>query len=99
MSVKQSLVDNKDQILESLPTQELKDAFTAELENFQEPVAPSNEELVAEAQAPDHVTEDMYEGVKVGVEEEVPTALSDAEVEAAVKEGVDNPPSSPDAEE
>lgn len=96
MSVKASLEENKDHILESLPTQELKDAFLKELDEFQESEPVSNEELVAQAQAPDHILPEMYEDVKVGVEEEVPGALSDeAEVKAAMEESLKNVPTEP----
>ncbi len=93
MAVKQSLEDNKDFILGTLPTQELKDAFLADLDKVEEPAAPSVEEQVAEAQAPDHVSEDMYDGIKAEIEAAPPVVkMTEEEEKAAIAEGLKNPP-------
>lgn len=89
MSVKQSLVDNTKEILDSLPTQELKDEFTSSLETMEEPQAPSTEELVAEAQGVEHITEDMREAVKADVEKDNSvTPMSAEEEESATAENL-----------
>lgn len=94
MAIKESLTENKDFILESLPTQELKDEFLASLDNVEEQSsAPSTEEAVAEAQAPDHVTEDMYEGIKNELESMKPAERMSADEEkAAIEEALKNVP-------
>ena len=95
MAIKQSLEANKDFILESLPTEELKQEFLKELDKAPEEVpSPSLEDQVKEAQAPDHVSEDMYEGIKKQLEAYKPVRLSEAEEKAAIEEGLKNPPKS-----
>lgn len=96
MSVKKSLHENKDFILESLPTQELKDEFLKSLETVEDPAPPKMEELVAEATAPDHVSEDMYEAVKADVErDDSIKPLEGAELEAAIQENLKQVPTEP----
>ena len=95
MAIKQSLEANKDFILASLPTEELKQEFLKELEKAPEEVqADSLEVQVKEAQAPDHVGEDMYEGIKKELESYKPVKLSEAEEKAAIEEALKNPPKS-----
>ncbi len=97
MAIKESLMENKDFILESLPTQELKDEFLASLENVEEqPGAVSIEEAVAEAQSPDHVTEDMYEGIKKELENmKSAPRLTPEEEKAAIEAELKNVPTEP----
>ncbi|MEQ8909602.1 MAG: hypothetical protein RIC95_10450 [Vicingaceae bacterium] len=96
MSVKQSLEENKQHILDSLPTQELKDQFLAELDKADEtPLKPSLDEQIKEAQAPDHISKDMYDSVKAEVEKAQETPkMSKEEEEAAIQEALKNPPKS-----
>ena len=94
MSIKKSLTDNKEFILESLPSQELKDQFIADLEKVEEPAASSIEEQVAEAQAPDHISEDMYEGIKKELESRPAVVpMSKKEEQAAIEEALKDVPS------
>lgn len=96
MSVKASLEENKQHILDSLPTQELKDQFLADLEKAEEPnLKPSLDEQLKEATAPDHISEDMYDAVKKEVEQgQEAIKMSKEEEEEAIKEALKNPPSS-----
>lgn len=95
MSIKQSLLDNKDEILGNLPTQELKDAFLADLEKAEEVVKPSVDELLKEATAPEHVAEELYDGIKAELEAAPKAVRMTAEEEkAAIEEALKNPPSS-----
>ncbi len=95
MSMKQSLIDNKDQILESLPSQELKDAFLKELDTMEDPAPVAEADLVAQAQEPEHVTEDMYNDAKSHVVEMPDVNMTQEEIDAAIKAGLDNPPTAP----
>lgn len=93
MSLKQSLLDNKDQILESLPTQELKDAFIADLDKVKDAVAPKIEDVIKEAQEPEHIVGEMYDEVKKEIEAGVKSVQMTAEEEkAAIEEALKNPP-------
>ncbi|PWL29065.1 hypothetical protein [uncultured Roseivirga sp.] len=96
MAIKQSLEANKNFILDSLPTQELKDDFLKSLENAPESVeAPSVEQQVKEAEAPDYVTEEMYAGIKTELENMKPVPkMTPEEEKAAIEEGLKNPPKS-----
>lgn len=95
MGIKSSLEENKDEILNSLPTQELKDEFLKSLDSVEETAAPSVEDQVSEAQAPDHVSEDMYDGIKQELESYTPVAPpSEEEQQAMIDEAMKNPPSS-----
>ena len=87
MPVKESLEENKDFILESLPTDELKQECLASVDKVEETAAPSVDDQVAEAQAPDHISEDMYEGIKKEIAEQ-PSAvkMSEDEVKAAIEQ-------------
>jgi len=96
MAMKESLMDNKDFILESLPTQELKDDFLASLDKVEEPAPTSTAEAIAEAQAPDYVGEDLYEGIKKELENMQPIPkMTAAEEKAAIEEGLKNVPTTP----
>ncbi|MBL4707879.1 MAG: hypothetical protein JKY48_05495 [Flavobacteriales bacterium] len=98
MSIKQSMEENKHHILESLPTQELKDAFIADLDKVEELVAPSVEELVKEAQSAEHVGEEMYDSIKKEIETGYTEVKMSAEEEkAAIEEELKNPPKGEDA--
>ncbi len=94
MAIKQSLEENKDFILESLPTQELKDQFLKEMEKAPtEVVKPSLEEQIKEAEVSEFATADRYEGIKKALENQKPTPkLSVDEEKAAIEEGLKNPP-------
>jgi RNA polymerase-binding transcription factor DksA len=95
MSVKQSMLENKEHIMNSLPTQELKDAFEKDLEKMEEPKAPSLDEQVKEAQAAEHVSEDMYDGIKKELEEaeKKPAAkMSKEEEEKEIEKALKNVP-------
>ena len=97
MSMKQSLVDNKDHILESLPTQEMKDEFLASLDSIEEVEAPSAQQLVEEAQAPDHVSEDMYDAIKEAIEKpREAIRMTKEEEAAAIEEALKQVPTGPD---
>lgn len=99
MAIKESLLDNQDFILESLPTQELKDEFLASIDKVEEPAALTTAEAVAEAQAPDHVSEDLYEGVKKDLESMKPFAkMTEAEEKAAIEEELKVVPKAPNEE-
>lgn len=98
MQVKASLEENKDHILASLPTQELKDQFLAELETIEETtLRPTTEEQVKEAQMPEHISEDMYDAIakEINSTQEV-LAMTEEEEKMAIKEALKNPPSSED---
>lgn len=96
MAIKESLLDNQDFILDSLPTQELKDEFLASIDKVEEPAALTTAEAVAEAQAPDHVSEDLYEGVKNNLESMQPvTKMTEAEEKSAIEEELKNVPTTP----
>lgn len=100
MALKESLEENKQFILDSLPTQELKDEFLASLDKVEEPVAPSTEEQIAEAQAPDHVGEELYEGVKKEISEAKPTPkMTEEEEKAAIEAELKNVPTAPSPDE
>ena len=93
MSLKQSMVDNKDEILNNLPTQELKDEFLANLEKAGDVKKPSVDEQVKEAQAPDHVSEELYDGIKNELESsQEHTPMSEDEQKAAVEEALKQVP-------
>lgn len=93
MSLKQSLEENKDHILNSLPTQELKDAFLADLEKAEDVVTTTIEEQVKNAQEPEHILEGMYDGIKKEIESTVHSIKMTAEEEkAAIAEALKNPP-------
>lgn len=94
MAIKQSLEANKSFILDSLPTQELKDDFLKNLENAPETLeTPSIEQQVKEAEAPDHVSEDMYAGIKKEIEGYKPAPkMTPEEEKAAIAEALKNPP-------
>ncbi|MHA7102301.1 hypothetical protein [Roseivirga pacifica] len=94
MAIKQSLEANKQFILDSLPTQELKDEFLKNLESAPETVAqPSVEEQIKEAEAPDYVTEEMYAGIKKELTDMTPVPkMTPEEEKAAIEEGLKNPP-------
>lgn len=100
MPVKERLEENKDFILESLPTEELKQEFLASLDQVEEPSAPSVEEQVAEAQAPDHVSEELYEGIKKEIAERpAPAQMSEDEIKAAIEQGIKEVDTTPKDEE
>lgn len=100
MAIKESLEENKDLILESLPTQELKDEFLASLDKVEELTAPSAEEQVAEAQAPDHVSEELYEAVKKEISSAtVAPRMTESEEKAAIEEALKNVPVGTEDEE
>ena len=100
MAIKESLEENKDFILESLPTEELKQEFLKSLKNAEETAVGSFDEQVSQAQAPEHVTEDMYEAIKKEIEEKpVVSPMSKAEIEAAMEEEVKNVDTTPKDEE
>ncbi len=93
MGLKQSLEDNKQFILDSLPTDELKEQFLSNLENVEETTAPTAEEQTAEAQAPDHISEEMYDSIKKEIEAAPKQVKMSAEEEkAAIEEALKNPP-------
>ncbi|MBO3698054.1 hypothetical protein [Roseivirga sp. E12] len=93
MAIKESLEENKQIILDSLPTEELKQEFLAGLDKVEEPAAPSVEEQVAEAQAPDHVSEELYEAVKKEITSFTPPPpMSADEEKAAIEEGLKQVP-------
>lgn len=100
MAIKQSLEDNKQFILDRLPTQELKDEFLADLEKVEEITPPSVEEQVAEAQAPHYVSEDMYEEVKKELEnQETIKPMSEDEEKAAIEAELKNVPTEPNEQQ
>ena len=81
---KQSLIDNQDAILETLPTDELKASFKASLEE-PEAAQPSADELVAEANTEEHVSDDMLAGIKEDiVRDDSAAPLSGSDLEAAM---------------
>lgn len=88
MAIKQSLIENKSFILESLPTQELKDEFLKSLENAPDKVAsPSVEDQLKEAQAPEHVGEELYDSIKKELENYKPAApMSKEDEKKAIEE-------------
>lgn len=95
MAIKQSLETNKDFILKSLPTEELKQEFLKVLEKAPESVqSASLDEQVKEAQAPDHVGEELYDGIKKELESYRPVKSSEEEEKAAIAEALKNPPKS-----
>lgn len=100
MAIKQSLEENKQFILDSLPTQELKDDFLKNLQDAPEQVeTPSVEQQVKEAEAPEHVPEDLYSDIKKELENYKPAPqMSSEEEKAAIEEALKNPPNAdPDA--
>ena len=98
MSLKQSIEDNKQYILDSLQSEELKSEFLASLDKIEETSRPTIEEQVAEAQAPDHVSEDMYDGIKKELESTPAFVPMNADEEkAAIEEALKNVPT-PSAE-
>ncbi len=100
MAIKESLDANKDFILESLPTQELKDEFLASLDKVEDLVPPTVDEQVAEAQAPDHVSEELYEAVKKELASTTPVPKMTAEEEkAAMEESLKTVSTEPNEEE
>lgn len=95
MSIKQSLIENKSFILESLPTQELKDQFLKDLDSAPDKAENASlEDQVKEAQAPEHVSEELYDGIKKELENYKPTKLSPEEEKAEIEKGLKNPPKS-----
>lgn len=68
MTPKQSLIDNKEEILNSLPTAELKTAFTASLEKPLAPVAAANAELFSEALERTGVTPEMINALQSDID-------------------------------
>ncbi|OEK00289.1 hypothetical protein BFP97_01625 [Roseivirga sp. 4D4] len=96
MALKESLEENKQFILDSLPTQELKDEFLASLDKVEEPTAPSVDEQIAEAQAPDHVSEELYEAVKKELAAVKPIPkMTEEEEKAAIEESLKHVPTEP----
>lgn len=96
MAVKESLEENKQFILDSLPTEDLKNEFLASMDKVEEPAKPSIEEQVAEAQAPDHVSEELYESVKkeIAASSAMPK-MSAEEEKAAIEESLKSVPTEP----
>lgn len=96
MSIKQSLVENKSFILESLPTQELKDQFLKNMESAPDKVEPTNlADQIKEARAPDHVKEELYDGIKKELESYKPAPkMTPEEEKAEIEMGLKNPPKS-----
>lgn len=94
MSVKKSMLENKNHILESLPTQELKDAFLNDLEKMEEPQKPSLDEQLKQAQAPEHVSEELYDGIKKELEQaqKSTSKMSKDEEEREIEKALKNPP-------
>jgi len=94
MSVKKSMLENKNHILESLPTQELKDSFLNDLEKMEEPQKPSLDEQLKQAQAPDHVSEELYDGIKKELEQaqKATSKMSKDEEEREIEKALKNPP-------
>lgn len=93
MAIKESLEENKQHILESLPTEELKKEFLASLDNVEEVSAPSAEEQVAEAQGPDHVSEELYEAVKKEISSATAIPrMTESEEKAAIEEALQDVP-------
>lgn len=100
MAVKESLEENKQFILDSLPTQELKDEFLAELGKIEEPAPPSVEEQVAEAEAPSYVEKGMYGDIKKELENHKPVApMSKKEEKAAIEAELKNVPTEPNEQQ
>lgn len=93
MAIKESLEENKQFILESLPTEELKSEFLASLDKVEESTVASVEEQVAEAQAPDHVNEELYEAVKKELSSTTAIPrMTESEEKAAIEEALKNVP-------
>lgn len=91
--IKDSLNENKEAILNSLPTDELKEQFLNSIDHAEDSSGVSTEEVVAEAIAPDHVSENLYDAVKKEIETYSPTGrMSEDEEKAAIEEALKNPP-------
>ncbi|WP_420387570.1 hypothetical protein [Roseivirga sp.] len=96
MAIKQSLEENKQFILDSLPTQELKDQFLKNLQDAPEQTeAPTVEQQVKEAEAPKYVPEDLYSDIKKEIENYKPAPkMTSEEEKAVIEEALKNPPKS-----
>ncbi len=89
MSIKQSLEENKEIILEKLPTEELKQEFLASLNNVEQPAVPTAEEQIKEAEAQPHVEESMYADIQKELTDYKPVApMTPEEEQAAIEAGV-----------
>ena len=100
MSIKKSLEENKDFILESLPTKEAKEAFTSSLKSMEEPTAPSIEQIIHEAQSPEYVSPDLYDALKNEIENRpVHTPLTEEEAQEAMNQELVRVDTTPKEEE
>lgn len=94
MAIKQSLEANKSFILDSLPTQELKEEFLKSLESAPETIAvPSTKQQIEDAEASSYISKDMYADVKKEIDGYKPVPkMTPEEEKAAIEEALKNPP-------
>jgi len=100
MPIKESLEENKQFILDSLPSEELKQEFLTSLEKVEETNLTSVDEQISEAQAPDHISEDMYDAVKKEIEGyQTVAAMSEEETQQAIVKETEQVDTTPKDEE